>query len=170
MPGKTGEKDGGILERLSTLVEKLADLAEKGEGLQKTGELASSDEKVRGSYRVDVRVGPVAGEGEEPSEAAEVEPYEEGRGRRAAVQPIREPNVDVFDEATGLLVVGQLPGVSCRDIVLELRGDVLTIEAEHEDLRYHKELLLPRTYTKEQMDASCHNGVLEIRMVGDQGE
>lgn len=165
MSGKSGGQGGGFLEGLSTLVEKLSDLAEKGERLQKSGEFSSSGEKVKGAYGVDIRIG-AGGAGEKES-SPEVEPLEKGTERQretATVLPIREPPVDVFDESSGLLVVAQLPGVSCKEIVLELREDILTLDAAHDDIRYHKEVLLPRRFSREQLQASCRNGVLEIRM------
>ncbi|HEY0839810.1 MAG TPA: Hsp20/alpha crystallin family protein, partial [Vulgatibacter sp.] len=56
-----------------------------------------------------------------------------------------------------------------KEIVLELRGDILSLQAEHDGLRYQKELLLPRSYAKDQLHASCRNGLLEIRMAGEGG-
>lgn len=179
MSGKSGGPGGGFLEGLSTLVEKLSDLAEKGERLQKSGDLGSSNGKVRGSYGVDLRVG-LGGAGPQPNSQPQesqeqeggpsVEPVGKEESRpRPAVQPIREPLVDVFDEAAGLLVVAQLPGVPCREILLELRGDILTIDAAHDDLTYHKELLLPRRFSKQQLHAGCRNGVLEIRLSDEAG-
>ncbi|HWV38132.1 MAG TPA: gas vesicle protein GvpH [Vulgatibacter sp.] len=162
MPGNS--RGGGLLDGLAALVEKLAELAEKGERLQRSGEVTSSDEKVKAAYDLDVRIGV----GEEAGEAPEG-PRREVREGRAVVQPIREPLVDVFDEAPGLLIVAQLPGVECGEISLELRGDVLAIEAEHDGLRYEKELLLPRPYPRDRMRATCRNGVLEIRMNGGEG-
>jgi len=170
MPGNS--RGGGLLDGLTTLVEKLAELAEKGERLQKTGELSRSGDKVKAAYDVDVRVGVGGGGKRKRDEGRRIEPVgraDEERGR-PAVQPIREPSVDVFDEAPGLLVVAQMPGVECREIVLELRDDVLAIQAEHDGLRYQKELLLPRSFSKDQLHASCRNGVLEIRIDGEEGE
>lgn len=175
MPSKSGGGGGGILDGLSTLVEKLAELAESGERLQKKGKISSSDEKVKGAYDVDIRVG-LGGAGRREGEGDRgpaVEPVgkarEERERPRATVQPIREPPVDIFEEETGLLVVAQLPGVECSEIVLELRGDILAIQAEHDDLKYQKELLLPRTFSKDQMRASCRNEVLEVRMTDTDG-
>lgn len=158
------------MDGLATLVEKLAELAEKGERLQKSGDLSRSRDRVKATYDVDVRVGVGgAGKGEEgPSIEPVGKDREEPQRGRAAVQPIREPSVDVFDEPSGLLVVAQMPGVECREIVLELREDILAIQAEHDGLRYQKELLLPRSFSKEQLHASCRNGVLEIRMYGGE--
>lgn len=172
MPSNSGGRGGGIFEGLSTLVEKLAELAEKGERLQKSGEVSSSDEKVKGAYDIDIRVG-MGGAGEEKDRGPKIEPVGPARVERerakATVQPIREPLVDIFDEENGLLVVAQLPGVECKEIELELRDDILSIHAEHDGLRYQKELLLPRTFSKDQMHATCRNEVLEIRMTDTDG-
>jgi len=164
MPDDSGGRGRGFLEGITTLVERLAELAETGERVRKTGEVGRTGDKVKATYDVDVRVGgaKAGGRGEGPR----VEPEPKARDERptAAVQPIREPFVDVFDEETGLMVVAQMPGVECREIVLELREDILSVQAEHDGLRYQKELLLPRSFSKEQMHATCRNGVLEIRM------
>lgn len=167
MPGSADGGGGGLLDKLSTLVEKLAELAEKGDELRKSGELTSSDQKVRGAYDLNVRVG-VGGAGEEEG-GPKIEPVDkaqrgEGQPGEAAVHQVREPFVDVFDEAEGTLIVAQLPGVPCREVVLELRGDILTLDAEHDHLAYHKEILLSRSFSKDQMQTSCRNGIVQIRL------
>jgi len=167
MPGKKGSGGGGILEGLVTLVEKLSELERRGERLERSGRIGGSDGKVRGSYDIEVRVG-LGDEaaGESPSRR------DDGEGkvtRSVPVQPIREPFVDVFEEEAGTVVVAQLPGVPCEEVVLELEEDILLIRADHEELRYRKELLLPRSFSQEEMKARCRNGVLEIRLAGEEG-
>jgi HSP20 family protein len=71
--------------------------------------------------------------------------------------------VDVFEEEDHLLVLAELPGIGKEDVAIELKDDVLTISAERGDKKYRKEVLLPRNVSKEKMQVSCNNGVLEIK-------
>jgi HSP20 family protein len=56
------------------------------------------------------------------------------------------------------------------EIELDLEEDILTVDAEHDELKYHKEILLPRSYERQQMHTSCRNGVLEIQFTGEEDE
>ncbi len=170
MAEKTGISGGGFLEGITTLVTKLAELAEKGEQLQRSGEFGASDKGLRGVYGFNVRLG--GGAPGQPSGTPRVEPFgnirQDRQTGKAVVHPIREPLVDVFDEGPDVLVVAELPGVDRKDITLELREDILTLHAEHGALKYHKEVLLPRRFTRRQMHTSCRNGVLEIRLTAQE--
>jgi HSP20 family protein len=56
-----------------------------------------------------------------------------------------------------------LPGIGKEDVRIEAKDDVLTISAERGDKKYRKEVLLPRSVSKDKMQVSCNNGVLEIK-------
>ena len=71
--------------------------------------------------------------------------------------------VDVFEEEDHLLVVAELPGIGKEDVQIDVKDDVLTISAERGDKKYRKEVLLPRNVSKEKVQVSCNNGVLEIK-------
>ncbi len=150
---------GGILSGLGNLLDKLGELAEKGQQLKESGVLESKDKKVQGVYGFSIKLG--MGE-----EGVQVEPF--GNVRRdeetgeTVVDAIREPMVDVFEEQDHVLVVAEMPGVSQEDIRVELRDDILTITAEHDDIKYSKELLLPRAFPPEAMTHACHNGILKV--------
>lgn len=151
---------GGIFKGLADLIDTLGDLAEKGERLKKSGEFVHKD--VKGVYGFSVKVG--IGDKE-----VKVEPF--GNVRRdeetgeTVVQEIREPVVDVFEEKDHTLVVAEMPGISTRDVHLEVKDDLLTISAEKGDKKYRKEILLPRSYPRDKMKISCNNGILEIKCV-----
>lgn len=152
---------GGLLGGLGSFIEKLGELAEKGEQLQKSGELKSADGKVRGIYGFNVKVG--IGE-----RTLEVEPFgnvgkDEGAGQ-ATVSEVREPMVDVFEEEDHVLVVAEMPGVSQKDIRLELKDDILTIVADKDDKKYRKEVLLPESFEPAKMSHTCRNGVLRVKL------
>jgi HSP20 family protein len=163
--GEAGSSFGGIFKGLADLVEKLGDLAEKGETLSRTGEIRGDSRDLKGVYGFTVKVGL----GDQGDKGIKVEPF--GNVRRddtsgeTVVQEIREPVVDVFEEKGYTLVVAEIPGVSLKDVHLEVKDDLLTIHAERGDKKYRKELLLPRSYPRNKMKVSCNNGILEIKCV-----
>jgi HSP20 family protein len=163
MSGKrTGEGLGGILKGLGDLVDMLGDLAEKGEGLSRTGEidLERAGKGVKGFYGFSVKMG--LGDQE-----MKVEPF--GNIRRddssgeSVIHEVREPMVDVFQEQDYTLIVAELPGISAEDVHLEVDDDLLTIQAASGDKKYQKEVLLPRAYSRDRMQVTCNNGILEIK-------
>jgi HSP20 family protein len=151
---------GGILKGLGELVEKLGELAETGRQLSKTGEIRGPGKDLKGIYGFTVKVGL-------GNEVPTLEPFgnirRDIKSGRTEVQEVREPMVDVFEEEDHLLVVAELPGIGKEDVRIEAKDDVLTISAEHGDKKYRKEVLLPRSVSKEKMQISCNNGVLEIK-------
>ena len=151
---------GGILKGLGDLVGKLGELAESGRELSKTGEIHGSGKELKGIYGFTVKVG-LGDEG--PS----LEPFgnirRDIKSGRTEVQEVREPMVDVFEEEDHLLVLAELPGIGKEDVAIELKDDVLTISAERGDKKYRKEVLLPWTVSKEKVQVTCNNGVLEIK-------
>jgi HSP20 family protein len=167
MAKKTGRKSGGvgglevILSGISDFVEKLGELAEKGEKLSRTGQFQwkGTEKDLKGVYGFSVKVG-LGGE------EVKVEPFgnirRDEKSGEAVVHEIREPVVDVFEEKDHTLVVAEMPGIGEKDIQLEVKEDLLTIYAERGNLKYRKEVLLPRSYRKERMLVSCNNGILEI--------
>jgi HSP20 family protein len=151
---------GGMLKGLGDLVEKLGELGETGRELSKTGEIHGPEKQVRGIYGFTVKVG--LGE-----EGPRIEPFgnirHDAKSGRTEVQEVREPMVDIFEEDDHLLVLAELPGIGKDDVRIDLEDDVLTISAEKKDKKYRKEVLLPRSVSKEKMQISCNNGVLEIK-------
>ena len=57
-----------------------------------------------------------------------------------------------------------IPGVSRKDVELELCEDRLTIRAQRGDKRYRKEVTLPESFSQEKMRWECTNGILKIRL------
>jgi HSP20 family protein len=158
--GDVGFGIGGILKGLGDLVEKLDDLAESGENLSQTGEF-SSGRGTKGIYGFTVKVG--LGEDRQPR----VEPFgnirKDAKSGHTVVQEVREPVVDVFEEKDHILVVAEMPGVSAEDVHLEIEGDLLTISAQRGDKKYRKEVLLPQSFSRENFQVTCNNGVVEIK-------
>jgi HSP20 family molecular chaperone IbpA len=89
------------------------------------------------------------------------------------------PPVDVIEDATGITLYADLPGVPKEKLSLEVSGDVLTIEAEM-DMRMpegmeatHAEVSVPRyrrvfTLSKEldtgKLQAELKHGVLKLHI------
>ncbi len=156
---------GGFLGKLGSVVEKLVDLAEAGQGLSQTGELAGLDPqgKLRGVYGFSVKTA-LGNQGERE---LKIEPF--GNIHRqssgdAVVDELREPLVDVHEEEDHVLVLAEIPGVSRKDVELELCEDRLTIRAQRGDKRYRKEVALPESFPREKMRWECTNGILKIRL------
>jgi len=151
---------GGVLRGLGDLLEKLGELAETGKELSQTGEIHGSGKQVRGIYGFTVKVG--LGD-----QGPRIEPFgnirRDIKSGRTEVQEVREPMVDIFEEEDHLLVLAELPGIGKENVRVDVKDDVLTISAERGDKKYRKEVLLPRSVSKEKMQVSCNNGVLEIK-------
>lgn len=158
--GGLGSGLGGILKGLSDLVEKLDDLSESGGNLSKTGEIRGDNQQVKGIYGFTVKVG--LGD-----DQPRVEPFgnlrQDNRSGHTVVQEVREPVVDVFEEDNHVLVVAEMPGIGAADVHIEVEGDVLTVSAERGDKKYRKEVLLPESIPREQIQVTCNNGVVEIK-------
>ena len=155
---------GGFLKGL----EKFVDLAERAEEaggeIKKKGEIKGLGKDVKGIYGFSIR----SGLGERPrvqtfGNIKGVKEKEKGKPE-FKVTETREPIVDVFNEKDHVLVVAELPGVSEDSISLDLKGDILTLEAGDEKRKYSKEILLSAKVDFEGKEKSFNNGVLEIKM------
>jgi HSP20 family protein len=159
---------GGLFSGLGGLIDtigKLAAEAEKSGGSSdRSGEVDfGSKSGAKGVYGFSVRT-----LGGDRNGEVKIEPFgnikRTEEGRVVEVQQVREPMVDLFEEADHILVVAEVPGVTQEEVQLDLQDDILTFSAEKGTTRYRKELLLPRSFAAEQMSHSCHNGLLEIRL------
>jgi HSP20 family protein len=156
---------GGLLGKFGSVLEKLAELAESGENLSRTGELKGLDPqgKLRGVYGFSIK----SGIGRQGEQEVKIEPF--GNVRReasgdAVVEDVREPLVDVYEEEDHVLVLAEIPGVSKKDVQLDLSQDRLTIRAQRGEKSYRKEVSLPESFAPEQMHWECVNGILKIRL------
>ena len=152
---------GGFMGGLGGLIEKLAELAEKGKELHEVVDLRDPvDGRKRGVVGFSIRVGL-------GNEAVKVERFgnlrQDEKTGNAVVQAVREPMVDVFDEADHVLVVAEMPGIGEEDVQVELKDDILNLSAEHGDQKYRKEVLLPAAFPAESMSRTCRNGIVEIK-------
>jgi len=169
--GKNGGVDfdlglGGLFKGLGTLIDSATKLAEKGEELSKSGEIDFSGldkikglKDLKGVYGVRVRT---MADGK-PS----VQPF--GNIKRTpkgpVVEEVREPIVDIFEESDEIQVVAEMPGIDEKDITIEIKGDILNINAEGENRKYQKEVLLSREAKTDDMTWAYKNGILEVKIV-----
>lgn len=151
---------GGLLKGLGDFVDILGEMVDKGEQLRtRTGEfrVKGLGEEARGVYGVSVRVGL----GGEPriERFGNIRATEQG----PEVAEVREPLVDVFDEAKEIIVVAELPGVAEAEIDVDVQGDILSLATTGEH-RYAKEILLARAVDPTSLRKSYRNGILELRL------
>lgn len=155
---------GGIFKGLGGFIELLGDLAEKGEELRKEGEIRIGKE-TKGVYGFTIRTGI----GGEPTVSSF------GNIKRTSKGPVveeeREPIIDIFDEKKEVLILAEVPGVSEEKIRTQIKGDILTIEAEDSDpakggtgRKYYKEVVLPKDTDPGTLKSKYKNGVLEIKI------
>ena len=151
---------GGIFQGLADLVEKLEELKEDGGELSRSGQILGDQQQVKGIYGFSVKVG--LGDNQ-----PRIEPFgnirQDKESGRTVVQELREPVVDIFEEEDHVLVAAEMPGISPADVQIEIDGDLLTIAAVHGTKKYRKEVLLPQSFSKEQVRVAGNNGVIEIR-------
>lgn len=102
--------------------------------------------------------------------------------RRAAAAPEETsllPPVDVFEDASGITLYADLPGVSKESLHLQVESDTLTIEgmmqvplppgteALHTEVpspRYRRVFTLSKELDTEKVAAEFDNGVLKLRI------
>jgi HSP20 family protein len=95
-------------------------------------------------------------------EFGNLKPGKGGEGQPALnLQDMREPLVDVIEEENAVKVLAELPGVNKEDISLFLSDNVLTINVDTPERRYHKELSLPGDVDESSVRSTYTNGILE---------
>ncbi|HIE54250.1 MAG TPA: Hsp20/alpha crystallin family protein [Chromatiaceae bacterium] len=115
------------------------------------------------------------------NDKTEMAPREKSEVTAAAERPeqIMRPKVDIFEDATGITVHADMPGVSRDRLDIKVEGDVLTIDGVAEipmpekmepiyaDVRathYQRNFTLSREMDSEQMEAILKDGVLSLRI------
>ncbi|MBI3974687.1 MAG: Hsp20/alpha crystallin family protein [Chloroflexi bacterium] len=76
-----------------------------------------------------------------------------------------EPPVDVFFESDEVVVVADVPGAGLEELDIRVEGDTLSIASKSPARRaYAKQLSLGTPVDPSTVQATCRNGVLEIRL------
>jgi len=155
----------GILRGLGDLVGKLGELAEKGEQMKRSGAFdvdTGGGKNAKAVYGFSVKMG--LNENDEPNVESFGNVHRDEQTGVTSVQEISEPLIDVIEETDHVLVLAEMPGISAADVSVELNGDVLTLNAARGSKKYHKEVVLPRSFESKGMEHSCRNGILEIKL------
>ena len=154
-----------ILRGLGDLVQKLGDLAEKGEEMKRSGAFdidTSSGKNAKAVYGFSMKMGL------DGNQEPRIEPFgnihRDEKTGETTVQEMSEPLIDIIEESDHVLVLAEMPGVADEDIHLDLDGDILVLHAEKGSKKYHKEVVLPRSFESKAMERSCHNGILEVKL------
>jgi HSP20 family molecular chaperone IbpA len=97
----------------------------------------------------------------------------------ASSEPSLMPPVDVFEDAAGITLVADLPGVPKDRLTLQVEAETLTIEGEvsldtpegmeasHAEVslpRYRRVFTLSKELDSEKVTAEFKNGVLRLRI------
>lgn len=151
---------GGLFKGLGDFIDLVSEMIETEESeVQRTGEfeVKGLGDKGRGVYGFSVRTG-IGG-------IPRIERFGNIRKTEAGpvVAEIREPLVDVFDEAEEIIVVAELPGVSEPEIKIEITDDILSVETTG-DRKYAKEILLSQAVDPASLRQTYTNGILELRL------
>jgi len=89
------------------------------------------------------------------------------------------PDVDIFETDTQIVLMADMPGVEAKDLVIDLRDDVLTISGdiapvegpEEEDIlieyetgRFSRQFTLADVIDQDKIEATLNQGVLQLTL------
>lgn len=74
----------------------------------------------------------------------------------------REPLTDVIEDAQGLAITMELPGVEKKDINVNVTEEHLEISVDNERRKYHKRVRLPTKVDPTTTKATYTNGILDV--------
>jgi len=154
---------GGFVKGLEKFIDIAEKVEEAGGKIERKGEIKGLGKDVRGIYGFSIRTGI----GGKPSlqTFGNIKTAKKKAGEKEVrLEETREPMVDVFDEKDHLLIIAELPGVSEDSIILDIKGDILTLEAGDEKRKYSKEILLPAKVDFGSKEESFKNGILEVKI------
>ncbi|MBI2989098.1 MAG: Hsp20/alpha crystallin family protein [Deltaproteobacteria bacterium] len=81
------------------------------------------------------------------------------------------PTVDVFDEPQEIVIVAEVPGVGLNDLELKIQDRVLSLFTRPDArMGYRKEIELSSEVDAGSLKATCHNGILEVRLRKKSGK
>lgn len=105
-----------------------------------------------------------AGEAPESDEAPSQAEAPRRRAAKRTALEVLEPVTDIFDEASEIVLLFELPGVERKDVRCILDGDILLLEAKTGDRLYRKETLIEGNLAPGGPHLNLRNGVLEVRL------
>ena len=149
---------GGLFKGIENLIDITSNLQKAGEQIKKEGEIDLSHlkEGMKGVFGFSLKTA-TGGE-------TILEPFGNIKktSKGPAINEEREPITDVFDEQDEIKVYAEVPGISRKDIKLELKEDILNISAHNGKYKFHKIVNLPAKGNIDTMTSNYKNGVLEV--------
>ena len=154
---------GGIFKGIGNLIDLATKLQQEGKSeFSRTGEIRGLGPKgAKGVYGFTIKSGGLGGQSPQVETFGNIKKDEKGA---PVVDEMREPLVDLFDEADKIVIISEIPGVEEEKIKIEVKDDILELKAEDSDKKYHKEILLPSKVKKESLRSTYKNGVLKITL------
>ena len=89
--------------------------------------------------------------------------------RAQSLETVLRPLVDIFEDADGITVYADVPGVSKENLNVHVDGNTLLLEgeavaAEGPTTRYRRSFALSRELQTDQIEAKVKDGVLSVRI------
>lgn len=151
---------GGLFKGVGNVIDLIEKMEREGKSeVRREGRIGGIGRKdVRGVYGFNIKLG--------LGRKAHIEPFGNIRETKRGVRVVgtREPIVDVFNEKEHILIVTELPGIDEKSINLDLKKDILFLEAGSDDRKYAKEILLPAKVDFASKEVHFKNGILEIQL------
>ena len=154
---------GGVFKGIGNFIDLVAKLQREGKSeFSRTGEIKGLGSKgAKAVYGFSIKLGGLAGESPQVETFGNIKKDEKGA---PVVEEVREPLVDIFDEADRVTIIAEIPGVEEKNIKIEVKDDILELKAEDSDKKYHKEILLPSKVKEKSLYSTYRNGVLRITL------
>ncbi len=146
----------GIMEQLAEGLGKFAAVAATEAGREHAAQGGNGSRMVFG-YSIRM------GEGGLSAESFGNVPPKKHTASAHPAAAMRQPIVDIFEEADGYLVVAELPGVPLQDVACTVQGAMLHIRTAG-PRPYAKEVELPGPANPQSLRVTCQHGILEVRL------
>jgi len=157
---------GGLFKGIEKLVDLAEHVEEAGGKIKKSGTIRGlgGRKDVRGVYGFTVRTG--------LGKKTKIEPFGNIKKTKQGpkVAKTREPIVDLFDEKNHILIIAEVPGIDEKSIKVNLKKDILLLEAGSQDRKYVKEILLPAKIDFASREVNFKNGILELKFKKAEAE
>lgn len=153
---------GGLFKGLGKFIDLVEKVEEAGGEIKKTGEIKGEEGKVKGIYGFSIKTG--IGERPKIQTFGNIKTVKEKEKPKIKITEEREPIVDIFDEKDHILIVAEIPGVSKERIKIDLKGDILILEASDGKKKFTKEILLPSKVDIKTKKLSYKNGILNVKL------
>jgi len=149
-----------IFSGLDRFIGIMADMVdnEKDE-VNVNGDLNSDNEKVKGKYGFNIRLGPGTVSSPDKKKAFDAL-FEKKNVPPKTVEPV----TDVFEDEDGVMIVAELPGVDRDDIGLNLTGNSVTLTASKNGSCYLKKVELKFSPDPGSVRESFNNSIYSVSL------